>query len=106
MNACLLYKTPLMQDRLKAEVIHPIEIQLGRRRSDDKFAPRTIDIDIIIFDGEVVNGHWHAQAFVVVPLAEIFPGFQAPATKETVLEKATRLRQSIWMETRRGVVLG
>ncbi|MCC6299756.1 MAG: 2-amino-4-hydroxy-6-hydroxymethyldihydropteridine diphosphokinase [Anaerolineales bacterium] len=101
LNACLLYKTSLAQDLLKENVIHPIEAQLGRKRSADKFAPRTIDIDVVVFDGEIVGARWLAQAFVVVPLAEIYPEFQNPFTKESIAETATRLRQSVWLETRR-----
>jgi 2-amino-4-hydroxy-6-hydroxymethyldihydropteridine diphosphokinase len=104
LNACLLYNTSLIRDRLKARVIHPIETQLGRKRSADKFAPRTIDIDIVIFDGEIVGGRWLAQAFVVVPLAEIFPELQNPIVKETIQKTAMRLRRDVWMETRRGVL--
>lgn len=104
LNACLSYKTTLPQERLKATVIHPIETRIGRKRTDDKYAPRTIDIDIILFDDRVAGGHWLAQAFVVVPLAEIFPEFQNPATHETLKETATRLRREFWMETRRGVL--
>ena len=104
LNACLSYKTTLTQGELKTSVIHPIETSLGRRRSDDKFAPRTIDIDIILFDNQVITGHWLAQAFVVVPLSEIYPGFHNPDTNETIQESATRLQKSIWMETRPGVL--
>ncbi len=103
LNACLSYATNHRQDELKTTVIHPIETNLGRRRSDDKFAPRTIDIDIILFDDEVVSGHWLEQAFVVVPLAEIHPEFPNPITGESIGQTATRLRQGIWIETRRGV---
>lgn len=104
LNACLAYKTTLPQEILKTNVIYPIEKQLGRQRGEDKFAPRTIDIDIIIFDGEPVGSHWLAQAFVMVPLAEIFPKFQNPATGESIQETSTRLRREVWIETRRGVL--
>lgn len=105
LNACLSYKTTLPQDQLKTTVIHPIEIRLGRKRSGDKYAPRTIDIDIILFDDQIVGGRWLAQAFVVVPLAEIYPGFQNPETGESVHETAARLRREFWMETRRGILV-
>lgn len=104
LNACLSYKTIQNQEQLKTTTIHAIETSLGRRRSEDKYAPRTIDIDIIIFDNQVISGHWLAQAFVVVPLAEILPGFQNPNTLESIHETATRLRREVWLETRRGVL--
>lgn len=104
LNACLSYKTTLAQDELKTTITHPIETSLGRKRTGDKYAPRTIDIDIILFDDEIVGGRWLAQAFVVVPLAEIYPEFQNPSANESITETATRLRREIWTETRRGVL--
>lgn len=104
LNACLSYKTTLAQDELKTTIIHPVESSLGRKRTGDKYAPRTIDIDIILFDDEIVGGRWLAQAFVVVPLAEIYPEFQNPSANESITETATRLRREFWTETRRGVL--
>lgn len=100
LNACLEYETALSQTALKETVLRPIETQLGRKRSADKFAPRTIDIDILVFDGEIVGERWLTQAFVVVPLAEILPEFKNPASKESLQDAATRLRREVWMETR------
>jgi len=99
LNACLEYETALSQTALKETVLRPIETQLGRKRSADKFAPRTIDIDILVFDGEIVGERWLTQAFVVVPLAEILPEFKNPASKESLQDTATRLRREVWMET-------
>lgn len=106
LNACLSYTTALSQEQLKETILHPIEASLGRKRTQDKNAPRTIDIDIVLFDDEIVGGRWLAQAFVVVPLAEIYPRFQNPNTNESIAETATRLRREVWTETREGVLSG
>lgn len=100
LNACVLLVTPLSQMALKEQALLPIELELGRRRSVNRFAPRTIDIDIVIFDGVVCDDKYWEQAFVVVPLAEIYPDYQNPLRQESILETATRLRQKIWLETR------
>ena len=100
LNACVLFATPLSRASLKEEVLLPIEIELGRRRTADKFVPRTIDIDIVIFDDLPCDEKYWEQAFVVVPLAEILPQYQNPLTKENILKTATRLRQQVWMQTR------
>jgi 2-amino-4-hydroxy-6-hydroxymethyldihydropteridine diphosphokinase len=104
LNACALLITPLDQGALKERALLPIETSLGRRRSADKFAPRTMDIDIVVFDGTSCDDKYWEQAFVVIPLAEIYPEFQNPLVQETILETATRLRQKIWMEPRREVL--
>ena len=100
LNACVLYVTPLAIVDLKEQVTHPIESQLGRKRTENKFAPRTMDIDIIIFDGQSCADKFWEQAFVVVPLAEIHPEYRNPLTNETALKTATRLRRDFWMKTR------
>ena len=98
LNACVLLITLSEQAILKEQILYPIEIKLGRRRSENRFAPRTIDIDIVIFDDKSCDGKYWEQAFVVIPLAEIYPSFQNPITHEPINETATRLRKNIWME--------
>lgn len=100
LNACLLLVTPLSSVDLKEQALHPIESGLGRRRSANKFAPRTIDIDIIVFDDKSCNDKYWEQAFVVVPLAEIYPEYRNPLRDESLVETAARLRQHTWLETR------
>ena len=104
LNACVLLVTSLGPADLKERVLLPIETRLGRQRSADKFAPRTIDIDIVLFDGKSCDDKYWEQAFVVVPLAEIQQEYQNPLTQESIIETATRLRQQVWMETRPDVL--
>jgi len=104
LNACVLLITATAEAELKEKVIDPIETKLGRVRTADKYAPRTIDIDAILFDDRSLNAKYWKQAFVVVPLAEIHPEFQNPITQENIIETAARLRREVWMETRPGVL--
>lgn len=100
LNACILLATPLLQPELKEQALLPIERSLGRQRTADKFAPRTIDIDIVIFDGKPCDDRYWKQAFVVVPLSEIHPDYQNPLTHESLVITATHLRKRVWMERR------
>jgi 2-amino-4-hydroxy-6-hydroxymethyldihydropteridine diphosphokinase len=100
LNACIAFTTLLSWAGLKEQVTLPIEQQLGRRRTENRFAPRTMDIDIILFDDHSCDDKSWEKAFVVVPLAEIYPGYQNPLRKESISETAARLRREIWMETR------
>jgi 2-amino-4-hydroxy-6-hydroxymethyldihydropteridine diphosphokinase len=100
LNVCVLLITRLLQTELKKQALLPIERELGRKRTADKFAPRPIDIDIVVFDGRSCDDKYWEQAFVVVPLAEIYPEYQNPLKPETITRTATRLRQQLWMETR------
>jgi len=62
-----------------------LENSLGRTRSNDpglRFGPRTIDIDLLLFDGissqdpicTLPHPRMCARAFVLLPLAQIAPG--------------------------------
>jgi 2-amino-4-hydroxy-6-hydroxymethyldihydropteridine diphosphokinase len=60
-----------------------IERSLGRDRSrEQRFGPRTMDLDILIYDGtrrntkalQLPHPRMLARAFVLIPLAEIAPG--------------------------------
>jgi len=104
LNACVLFRSEFIQAELKEKVIRPIELRLGRTRSENRFAPRTIDIDIVLFDDKPYNENFWVFAFVIVPLAEIYPEFQNPLAQENITQTATRLRQKIWMEARRDVL--
>jgi 2-amino-4-hydroxy-6-hydroxymethyldihydropteridine diphosphokinase len=104
LNACVLLMTPLAQRELKEQALYPIEQRLGRQRTSDKFAPRTIDIDIVVFDGLSCDNKYWEQAFVVIPLAEIYADAENPTRRESIVETATRLREKIWMEMRPDVL--
>ena len=86
------------------QVIHPLEIRLGRKRTKEKFIPRTIDIDITLFDDQLYNVGLLEVAFVIVPLAEIYPEYRNPITSEPISETAARLRQKVWIESHPNVL--
>lgn len=100
LNACVLFRTSLSYEELKEQVLHPIETKLGRIRTADKYAPRTIDIDIVIFDDKLCNEKFWKQAFVMVPLAEIYPEYQNLIPLESASVAATRLHNQVWMKKR------
>ena len=74
--------------------IHDIEKMLGRKIDREKNAPRTIDIDIVLFGdafietAELTIPHSHAllRKFVLVPLAELVPDKIFPGTKHKMID--------------------
>lgn len=76
-------------DREKAgEILHEIEDILGRNRSiSDKYAPRTIDLDLLPRPG------YQKQSFVMIPLADIAPEEKDLETGETFKALAARHAQ-------------
>lgn len=77
LNAAVLAMTSLDAVSLKKQVLRPLEAQLGRVRTEDKNAPRTIDIDIIIYDKKLLDPFLWQHAHMAVPLAEILPDYQS-----------------------------
>ena len=105
LNVCARFRSTFSKADLKEQVIHHVETELGRIRSANKYASRTIDIDIVIFDDEFINPDSWKLAYIVVPLAEVYPEYRNPKTGETVGDIAARLHQEVWLEMR-PVVLG
>jgi len=106
LNACVLFITASAPRDLKELVIHPIEAELGRIRSEDKNAPRTIDIDIVMIDGAPVNLEFWNYAFIVVPMAELTPEFPHPLTREKLIDTSRSLLSHIWMMQRPEILQG
>lgn len=75
-----------------------IEHKLGRRRNI-RFGPRTIDLDILIYNKEnstverliLPHPRMHERAFVVIPLYEIAPQRLVPKWNKTVSELRSEL---------------
>ncbi len=77
-NGVWLICTHLSPVQIRDELLRPIENQLGRRRTADKCAPRTIDLDLILYDDwvrddtEVTLPHPDVnRPFVCGPILEI-----------------------------------
>ena len=105
LNACVLFLTDLQPYELKEQIIRPIEAELGRIRYADKNAPRTIDIDIVLFDETPLNTEFWDYAFVAVPLAELIPNFEHPIRHERLIRVAEQLQGQIWIVPRPDVLL-
>jgi 2-amino-4-hydroxy-6-hydroxymethyldihydropteridine diphosphokinase len=103
LNVCLLFECESTRSELKERVIASIESALGRVRGENKFASRTMDIDIVLFDDSAMDERNWELPYIVIPLAEIYPDFNNPLRGESIKDTATRLRQTTRMEARRGV---
>jgi 2-amino-4-hydroxy-6-hydroxymethyldihydropteridine diphosphokinase len=97
-NAAVLAWTDLNPEELRAE-LRRIEVVLGRQRSDDKNAPRTIDLDISYFcdvvhdygDFQVPAPDARTAAHVAVPIADVAPDWIDPETGSSAYELAANL---------------
>jgi len=63
------------------DALQSIELEQGRVRKDERWGPRTLDLDILLFGDRVIDEprltvphyHMHARAFVLYPLADLAP---------------------------------
>ena len=104
LNAALLAQTPLNQKKIKLQIITPLEAEMGRVRSADKNAPRPIDLDIILFDGQILDPTLWLFAHRAVPMAEIQPDILSEAG-ETLKEAAEKFMAEGSIRLRPEVVL-
>jgi 2-amino-4-hydroxy-6-hydroxymethyldihydropteridine diphosphokinase len=114
LNAAALVDTALAVRELKP-LLRGIEQSLGRVRGPDRFAPRTIDLDLVLYpvahsprgEGFQADPDLLREAYLAVPAAEVLPDWVHPATGEPLARLATRLVAALPLELRpRRVELG
>jgi len=94
LNMAIVIETPLSENELKYKVLRKIEKELGRVRIENKNAPRTIDVDIIIFDDQVIDQDLWTRSFIASPISDLYPDLQQPSNKKTLLQVAKKLQGS------------
>ena len=75
-------------------MLRPIEAELDRRRGPDKFVPRTIDLDVLIFDERELHADIWRYAYLAVPIAEIYPDYRQFPLEKNLTEISESLRYS------------
>jgi 2-amino-4-hydroxy-6-hydroxymethyldihydropteridine diphosphokinase len=99
LNAAILVETELTAGDLKSRVLQAIERELGRVRIADKNAPRTIDLDISLFNNEVLElGQRRIPdpeipkfVHIAQPLADLAPEYLHPETGHSLRDIAESL---------------
>lgn len=94
LNGVCRVATCLGAAALKSDVLRPIEAMLGRVRSDDKYAARTIDLDILLYGAEVCNEvelklpdpDIRSRPFVAIPLLALAPDAVLPDSGERLID--------------------
>jgi 2-amino-4-hydroxy-6-hydroxymethyldihydropteridine diphosphokinase len=104
LNLAVLLSTPLSAEALKDQVLRPLEARMGRVRTEDKNAPRPIDLDIIIFDGELLDETIWQYSYVAVPISELLPSYRSDSG-ESLKSVADRLARASHIQLRTDITI-
>lgn len=89
-NGVWKIRSPYEARDLKFRILRAIETDLGRLRTEDRHAPRTIDLDLVLFGDQVIDEPGlgipdrdiYRRSFVAVPLMELDPNLVLPDTRQ------------------------
>lgn len=73
------------------EKLRELEFRHGRLKNSQKFSPRTLDLDLLLYDEAIIDdgilklprGDIEHYLFVLQPLADIAPNLSHPTSKKT-----------------------
>ncbi|MBP1533283.1 MAG: 2-amino-4-hydroxy-6-hydroxymethyldihydropteridine diphosphokinase [Ruminococcus sp.] len=99
-NGAVRFKT-MLSPRGLLDLLHDIENKADRKR-EIHWGPRTLDLDIIFYDKEIVDeddliiphADMHNRTFVLEPAAELMPNYRHPIIGKTVAQLLEGLKES------------
>ncbi len=99
-NCMAMLESDMPPLELKQGVLHGIEDELGRTRQEDRNAPRTIDLDLVLYNDVVLktdslvlpDPEIRSRPFLAGPLYELAPDLIMPDSKEPIAAIAAQVR--------------
>jgi 2-amino-4-hydroxy-6-hydroxymethyldihydropteridine diphosphokinase len=97
LNCVCSFETELSAEDLHQATLE-VEAALGRetnkRKTGEPYRPRLIDVDILFYGNHeirtesliVPHPHFHERNFTLKPMAEIFPDFEHPTFRKSILQ--------------------
>jgi 2-amino-4-hydroxy-6-hydroxymethyldihydropteridine diphosphokinase len=81
LNGSLLIKTRLGCKRLKT-LLKGVETALGRDAGEDRYGPRKMDLDILVWNGEIVDSDVYKREFLRRSVIELCPELEKTLKEE------------------------
>ncbi len=108
LNAAMMLEVEEEPEKIRQR-LRTIEAQLGRERTEDKFAPRTIDLDLVMLGDRVLqraeitlpDPELLFRPHLAVPIAELAPDHLHPESGEPMRAIADRLRPGAELHLRK-----
>ena len=99
LNGVWQINTSISPEELKSGVLRTIEKELHRNRESDKYAPRTIDLDLLLFGDLVIHEENLTipdpdickRSFIAFPLSELNTDLIMPDTKKPLVDILSEL---------------
>ena len=112
-NAAVLLETELTPEILRAR-LRIFETELGRVRVADRYAPRPIDLDLVLYDRVVMDTAELTlpdpdllfEPYLAATVAELDPSALHPVTQEPLADVAARLGGTARLTPRPDIDLG
>ena len=81
LNGSLLVKTRLGRRQLKT-LLKGVEISLGRDAGEDRYGPRKMDLDILVWNGQIVDSDVYEREFLRRSVIELCPELEKTLKEE------------------------
>ncbi len=98
-NLIVEIETDLTPEEVKKDLLRRIEAELGRKRTKDKYAPRTIDLDLVLYDDVIRETQELSlpdpdileRPFLAIPLGELCPDLVLPRFQVSIHDVIARV---------------
>ncbi len=112
LNAAVMIATDFEPLEIRAK-LREIETGMGRVRSEDKYAPRQIDLDLCLLGNWVLESpeltlpdpELLLRPHLIVPIAELAPDFRHPLTGDSLAHISERLKIDAQLTPRPDIAL-
>ncbi len=88
LNAAIVVSTNYPEFDLKVGILRKIELMLGRTQRE-RTTP-TIDIDILLFDGLLIEADLFKKIHLIMPLAELLPEYADYKSGKTLAQASSQ----------------